>query len=182
VNYDLHFDGTRRAALLSSRAALKTTHTTSGVAWSTADLDKLWHLVEDLLALAIDDPQFTADEIEVRRSLDSNGLPLYPEYRHEFLCRTDADYFAAWAWDHSEEYQADALAEPRQMLMVERGRIKYTYRENDPDIVDRSLLRNGLRELREGETLPPQVIGEYAPAFQAVLPSIVRLAIRPSLA
>jgi hypothetical protein len=94
----------------------------------------------------------------------------------------DSDYFAAWAWDHSEEYQADALAEPRQLLMVERGRIKYTYRENDPEIVDRSLLRHGLRELREGETLPPEIIGEHAPAFQVVLPSIVRSAIRPSLA
>lgn len=88
--------------------------------------------------------------------------PAAPEWRHEFLMLADTDYNEAWAHDHASELR-DRAAEPDVMRIVERGRRLHHYRETDLGIVDRSLLRHCLREKREGETYPPDVVGKDAP-------------------
>lgn len=163
--YDVDFDAARRQAMRTARAAL-----VAGTA-TQAQKDQL---LRDITELLIDDAQFTAEDREYSRSLNADGYPNAPEYRHEFLMNNDGDYRAAWAYDHWEPYQIEADAEPNKMDEVVRGRSLYPYRESDPEIVDRSLLRNGYRPLREGETMPGNVIGRYAPKLTAILPSIPR--------
>jgi hypothetical protein len=97
------------------------------------------------------------------------------------LFQVDEEYRHAWLYDHSEEYRATADAEPHNMKRVLAGRVEHPYRENDPGIVDRSLVRHFMRPLEEGETYPPAVIGKYAPQELVIVPSIVRNRVMPEI-
>lgn len=161
--YDVDFDYNRRLAMRTARAALLA---------GTATQTQKDQLLKDCVELLIDDPQFPAGDREYSRALNTDGYPNAPEYRHEFYVANDAGYRSAWAYDHSEDFRVEAAAEPNLMELVLQGRAEHTYREADPEIVDRSLLRNGFRDKREGETDPPRVMGAQAPQSTTILSSI----------
>ncbi len=159
TDYNADFTKAERDALLEARAAFNAS-APGTAAFNTALKD----VVAALLSMAIDEPQLTATDREYSRSLNSEGFPVYPEYRHEFLMGIDGDYYAAWAYEHSASFAESADMEPNLWERVARGRVNFPYREENPEIVDRSLLRRGLREQRAGETFPTPVIAKYAPA------------------
>lgn len=175
-SFDRDFDATRRNAILTRRTAL-----VSG----TATQSQKDQLLIDVLELLTDDPQMSADQREYNRALNVDGYPNNPEFRHEFLMGMDENYRAAWAYDHTQgltnDFSIEADEDPNKMAAVLRGRTNHPYREDDPDIVWRSLYRNGYRELEEGETPPPDPAGRYAPDVIAILPSIPRAEIVPAL-
>lgn len=162
MNYDTDFDDTRRGQVLQHRTSVAS-HATN-TAYTTTDLEQLRFLVLDLASIILDDPQYTADDRETSRSLDSNGVPIAPEYRHEFLMNKDDPYYYAWAYDHSPTFADSISTDQSAMTLVTAGHQKHSYFEEDPAIVSRSLLRHGLREREEGEQDPPPVVGVYAPA------------------
>jgi len=176
IDFDGDLTDVERQDIISRVITLETRG--NCVAYTTAHLDTLRQLLLKVTRLLIDDTQFTAEVREDRRSLDE--LLQWKEYRHELLMAVDEEYMHAWLYDHSEEYRETADAEPHNMLRVEAGRIEHTYREEDPYIVDPSLLRHFMRPLRQGENYPPSVIGKYATdAF--IMPSISNENVVPEL-
>lgn len=172
ADFDSDFTKTERDAFHSNIATLKAR--TPGSTVTAAQFDALLNTALDFKRVGVDDPQFTSEEREARRSLDANGVPPYPEYRHEFLMGSDTTYQAAWLYDNSELYRLEADAEPRAMNIVLLGRTNHAYRERDPEIVDRSLLRHGYRTLRDGESFPLPVVGRYAPKTSVSPPPLKR--------
>lgn len=168
--YDIDFSNSQRDALMTIRTAMQ--GRVSGASPTATDIDRLYSAVLDLLVLQLDDPELNATDKEYSRSFNASGIPNAPEYRHEFLIAGDTDYVAAWRWDHDPAYPAIVEANPQLQRAVTAGQTKYSYRESDPDIVWRSLLRNSWRDPEEGEGQPPEVLGRRAPRLTAVLPSI----------
>lgn len=179
MNFDQDFTKAERDEIIARRKRLR--NRADGVAYTTADLDDLRKGYLDLIRLGIDDSQLSADDREYSRSLNDAGVPNAPEYRHEFLMGSDNEYHVAWAYEFSESFRARADADPSTMQSVERSRASHAYFERDPEIVDRSLLRNGYRSPREGEGDPPPVVGRFAPRILAVLPSTTRSRVVPAL-
>lgn len=169
----------QRQALLDARARLKTK--TLGVTWTTAQLDDLLRVDLDLLTLTIDQPGLTAEDNHFSLGFNADGYPNAPEYRHEVLWELDSDYREAWNYDHAPGYAAEAEADPQTMAAVNAGRIRHPYREADPGIVDRSLLRHDFRQQREGESFPVDVLAKHAPKVYAALPSLVSESVVPEL-
>lgn len=157
----MDYDATRRSSVISRRSAALAK--TDNTAYANTDLDTLRKLVLDLAEVLIDDVQFDADDKEFSRAFDSNGVPNAAEWRHEFLMANDDEYRATWSWDHSDFYKDLIQDDHSSLQLVDYGRVKHTYFENDPDIVDRSLLRHALRDRLPGEQDPPPVLGAYAP-------------------
>ena len=163
-NFDIHYTESQRQALLNRWDAINTTATT----------EQLRVLMHDVLDLMLNDTQYTADDRQFSRAIDTTtGKPREPEYAHEFLMQNDTDYFSAWAYQFSPDFRVYAETNSITMDAVNRGLTKYTYFESDADIVHRSLLRNGLREREEGEEWPTPVLGSAAPAAVISVPQIV---------
>ena len=178
-SYDIDLTDTQRTTLRTLRAAMLLR--TPGAAPTATDIDRLYSTVLDLLTLSMDDPELTAADKHFSLGFDTDGTPNAPEYRHEFYVSMDTDYTAAWRYDHDPTYPAIVEENPQLMRAVTAGQTRYTYREADPDIVWRSLLRNGWRDPEEGEGEPPEVLGRRAPKVIAILPSISRTETVPAL-
>jgi hypothetical protein len=164
VNFDIDLTAIQRQAILTRRTAIAGSATT----------EQLRVLMLDTLNLLLDDPQYTANDRQFSREIDpTTGKPREPEYAHEFMMQNDYDYFSTWAYDNSENFRTQVADDNLVMDSVARGREKHAYFETDPDIVDRSLLRNGLRERLEGEEWPAPVIGSNAPDAIISMPKIV---------
>lgn len=166
VSFDADFTSSERSTLLSRRLTLK--NRVDGTAWTAADIDILKKVILDLLELGLDYPELTAEDREYSRGLNADGIPNVPEYRHELLMDLDTDYRAAWRYEFDPRFADQLALDPFLMTAVEQGYARYSYIERDPDIVDRSLLRQGMRERREGELDPPPVLGRHAPKYTIV--------------
>jgi hypothetical protein len=136
--------------------------------------------MKDLLTLTMDDPNLVDVDKEYSRGL-VGGFPNVPEYRHELMVAIDTDYVAAWRFDYDPEYPAIVEANPQLMVDVLAGQTRHPYREGDPDIVRRSLLRNGWRFPEGGEGTPPDVLGRQAPKVIVTITSIAATTQIPEL-
>jgi hypothetical protein len=170
--FDVDFDDAERAALLARRASLLAK--VDDTAYSNVQLDDLRKMVLDLVTLILDTSQMTAEDRTYSLGLNAEGLPNVPEYRHEVIMSQDSSYRAAWRYDYDPNYPAIVEADPQLMRLVELGRTRHPYREGDPDIVDRSLLRNFWRPLEPGESMPPGVTGRTAPQITTILTPVRR--------
>lgn len=168
-NWDIEQTDTERANTISRRNTMKN-HTST---YATADLDVLRKLVLDLAEVIIDDKGITADTKETNRAF-TGEIPNKPEWRHEFLMKEDDTYFQAWAYTHAPNYAASVGDDSSEKFLADKGFINHPYLESDPNIVDRSLLRHGLRPPLEGEAMPPPVLGPYAPTVTIILEPIAR--------
>ncbi len=105
----------------------------------------------------------TRDGFSQIYSMNADGTPVAPEYRHEYMMAQDKDYFNAWAYEFSSIYRPIVNASPNLLASVHRGRMKFTYRESDPNIVDRSLYRHALRTARPEDKELPEIVGANIP-------------------
>lgn len=157
MNFDVDKTELQRQGIIDRRAVQRSRG--DGTSYTTAHLDNLRKAYLDLAELVLDDMQYNADTRQTQRALVGGA----PEYRHEFLMINDPDYYNAWAYTFSDYFREGVEGDTTTMTSVNRGLSVHTYLESDESIVDRSLLRNGLRTRLEGESFPYSVVGQYAP-------------------
>lgn len=152
---------------------------TAGTTFTAAQADAVTALLLDMKELLTDTPQFTSEDVEFSRGLNAEGIPNVPEFRHEFYMVNDY-YRCAWLYDHAPEFRAEADADPRMMVVVNKGKTEHPYREEDPYIVHRSLYRHGWRKLEPGEVAPSSPMGRMAPKLTSIIPSVAHTSVVPA--
>ena len=170
MNFDVDYTAAQQQAMITRFNNLLAAP--AGASYTTAELNNLRDVLKDVWQILLNDVTLTANDRLYSRGLNTDGQPNAPEYRHEFYMVNDERYRAAWSYDHSDTYAEWASRSENILALIDAGRIAHTYRESDPEIVDRSLLRHALRELEPGEMYPTSPLGVLAPKTFVSLPSL----------